>query len=79
MSWEREMARRDKKMQKWKEKRWKRINRRIERGISFLAILITVVFSVLEVLEVLEKEDRRFTLKKFDLNRLTPGNAEKDI
>lgn len=49
----------DKKMQKWKKKRWKRINRRIERGVSLLAILITVVFSVLEVLE---KGDRKFSI-----------------
>lgn len=54
------MSKQDKKMRKWKEKRWKRINGRIERTVSFMAILITVVFSVLEVLE---KGDRRFTFK----------------
>lgn len=54
------MLKQDKKMRKWKEKRWKRINGRIERTVSFMAILITVVFSVLEVLE---KGDRRFTFK----------------
>lgn len=57
---EKEMSKQDKKMRKWKEKRWKRINGRIERTVSFMAILITVVFSVLEVLE---KGDRRFTFK----------------
>lgn len=54
------MSKQDKKMRKWKEKRWKRINGRIERTVSFMAILMTVVFSVLEVLE---KGDRKFTFK----------------
>lgn len=54
------MSKQDKKMRKWREKRWKRINGRIERTVSFMAILITVVFSVLEVLE---KGDRKFTFK----------------
>lgn len=57
---EKEMSKQDKKMRKWKEKRWKRINGRIERTVSFMAILMTVVFSVLEVLE---KGDRKFTFK----------------
>lgn len=54
------MSKQDKKMRKWREKRWKRINGRIERTVSFMAILITVVFSVLEVLE---KGDRKITFK----------------
>lgn len=56
------MQKRDVKMQKWKEKRWKRINKRIERGVAFLVIMATVVLSVLEILE---KGDKVFTLKKF--------------
>ena len=55
------MLKRDEKMQKWKEKRWKRINRRIEKTVSYL-----VVFSVLEVLE---KGDRRFTFKTLSLGK----------
>ncbi len=61
------MQKRDVKMQKWKEKRWKRINKRIERGVAFLVIMATVVLSVLEILE---KGDKVFTLK----NLLYGGN-----
>lgn len=57
------MLKQDKKMRKWKEKRWKRINSRIERTVSFMAILIVVVFSVLEVLET---GDRKFSFKKLE-------------
>lgn len=64
------MPKYDKKMQKWKAKRWKRINKRIERGVSFLVIMATVMLSVLEVLE---KGDRVFTLKKF--TRHLEGNT----
>lgn len=49
---------RDKKQRKEEKKRIeayrkrrKRVNLRIERAVSFLAILICVIFSVLEVLE----------------------------
>ena len=42
-------------MQKWKRR--KLINSRIERAVSFLAILVCVVFSVLEVLEEREMKD----------------------
>ena len=58
---ERAMLKRDAKMQKWKEKRWKRINKRIEQGVSALVILATILLSVLEVLE---KGDRKFVFGK---------------
>ena len=70
---EKAMLKRDEKMQKWKEKRWKRINRRIEKTVSYLVILITVVFSVLEVLE---KGERRFTFEKLSLGKFS---AQKQI
>lgn len=41
----------EKKRIKQQRKRRKRINSKIERAVSFLAILVCVVFSVLEVLE----------------------------
>ncbi|MDE7445029.1 MAG: hypothetical protein K2N15_04895 [Lachnospiraceae bacterium] len=41
----------EKKRIKQQRKRRKRINSRIERAVSFLAILVCVVFSVLEVVE----------------------------
>lgn len=69
------MLKRDEKMQKWKEKRWKRINRRIEKNVSHLVILITVVFSVLEVLE---KGDRRFTFKMLSLRKLLAQNPDPE-
>lgn len=65
---EKKVLKQDKKMRKWKEKRWKRINGRIERTVSFMAILITVVFSVLEVLE---KGDRKISFKKLERKKTT--------
>ncbi|MDE5907979.1 MAG: hypothetical protein K2H52_04430 [Lachnospiraceae bacterium] len=41
----------EKRRMKERRKRRKRVNVRIERTVSFLAILICVVFSVLEILE----------------------------
>lgn len=41
----------EKKRIKQQRKRRKRVNLRIEKAVSFLAILICVIFSVLEVLE----------------------------
>lgn len=72
---EKAMLKRDEKMQKWKEKRWKRINRRIEKTVSYLVILITIVFSVLEVLE---KGDRRFTFKMLSLRKLLAQNPDPE-
>ena len=41
----------EKKMLRQKIKRRKRINSRIERTVSFLAVLVCIVFSVLEALD----------------------------
>lgn len=41
----------EKRRRKERRKRRKRVNLRIERSVSFLAILLCVVFSALEVLE----------------------------
>lgn len=50
----------EKKMLKQKIQRRKRINSRIERTVSFLAVLVCIVFSVMEVLDRKKnKSDRR--------------------
>ena len=47
----------EKRRIKERRKRRKRVNLRIERTVSFLAILICVVFSILDVLERGRKEE----------------------
>ncbi len=48
---EKEIWKQEKKRRKWKEKRWKRINTKIERTAVFLAIVVCIVSSVLEAQE----------------------------
>lgn len=44
--------RQEKKKEKLRRKRWKRINARIERGIIFLAVVVFGVSVLLEIDEV---------------------------
>ncbi len=48
---DRKRKKEEKRRIKERRKRRERINSRIERAVSFLAILLCVVFSVLDVLE----------------------------
>ncbi|MCM1135606.1 MAG: hypothetical protein NC400_08520 [Clostridium sp.] len=48
---ERKRRKLEKKKKKLEEKRRKRINAKIDRTVSLLAVLLCVVFSVLDVLE----------------------------